>query len=510
MKRLYNPILLIAFLSGMLFPAINVYAEETIKAIPKMVKTPTRGEISTISVNPPEGRVKELSTIKISFVGITSLVLDESSDEAPYLEDSTGTIIYPEVTTQANTLICSFNPALTKETTYMLVVPEGYCLLDGERFYRQLTYNYTISSQGSDDIITSAPDGEKVTCQSDFLSYFVLEGGMSGMPIAGKPLHYVLSGDELYMYNIMTINPYGGVQTESYIRGTKVDEATYRFTFPQAVYENAKEGIVETWYLNHLITGINPDTQTETYAINTEENYADFRIEENGDLVWVNCPDENDSSTAIGMTDGKGAWTGFANIRSSYLSFDDNAPVPPAEAEQEEWTLTYGPSDNREKRDVKVVFSENDVWIQGLSKIYLPDAWVHGVMNGNYIEFDAYMGECEMIGQYLFAYTFTTKPSEKKEQLKFRYYKNEDAMTSNHNILINPNEWFYYAVEYYERPELTKGTTGIQDFTADHSAILTTKYYDLSGNEVSENATGIFIRIDLTINGETIRTKVIK
>ena len=149
------------------------------------------------------------------------------------------------------------------------------------------------------------------------------------MPLAGKPLHYVLTDDELYLYNTMTINPYGGVQTESYIRGTKIENDIYRFSFPQAVYDHAEKGKVETWYLNHLTTVIDQENQSGTYAINTEENYADFRIEENGNLVWVNCPDENDASTAIGMTDEQGIWTGFANIRRPYLAFDNRPPLPP-------------------------------------------------------------------------------------------------------------------------------------------------------------------------------------
>ena len=157
-----------------------------------------------------------------------------------------------------------------------------------------------------------------------------------------------------------------------------------------------------------------------------------------------------------------------------------------------------------------MVFADNDVWIQGLSRTYLPDAWVHGVIDGNYVEFDAYMGECEMIGQYLFAYTYMTKPSEKKEQLKFRYYKNEDAMTSNHDVLINPNEWFYYALEYYERPELTKGTTGINDVMDYAESIVASKYYNLNGIEVKEPVSGIFIREDLTVSGQKIRSKVTK
>ncbi|MDE7412709.1 MAG: hypothetical protein K2N05_02815 [Muribaculaceae bacterium] len=510
MKKFYSTLSFAVFITGILMSGFAGYGQDTTPTIPKMKQVSTRGELSTISVNPNEGRVNELSSIKISFVGVSNLSLSEKSETFPYMEDEDGNIIYPATGTQGNTLTCSFSPAITEEGTYLLVIPESFCILDGVRFRNTLSYRYAISSSVNTDIIFSAPEGETVTCQSDFLSYFVLEGGLSGMPLAGKPLHYVLTDDELYLYNTMTINPYGGVQTESYIRGKKIDGNTYRFEFPQAVYENFKNGKAETWYLNHLLTAIDQDTQSGTYSINTNENYADFRIEENGDVVWINCPAENDSSTALGMTDEQGKWTGFANIRSTYLSFDAVVPMPPADIQQEDWTLTCGPSNNRQKRDVKVAFEDNDVWIQGISKSYLPEAWIHGVINGNYIEFDPFMGECEMIGQYLFAYTYMTKPSEKRDQLKLRYYKNENAMTSNHDILINPNEYFYYAVEYYERPELTKGSTGIKSMVFDNDEIVSSKFYTLDGCEVSDPCNGLFIREDHTISGKIIRTKIIK
>lgn len=313
------------------------------------------------------------------------------------------------------------------------------------------------------------------------------------MPLAGKPLHYVLGEDgNLYLYNIITLQPYGGTQTSSYIVGTPSGENKWKFSFPQPIYETYANGENQIWYLNYLYTYIDQTSGSGTYKIYEQNNSVEFMIDENGNATWVRDIEDPsvDDGYAIGATRPDGTWTGFANVvRSTYQKVTDVAPEINPET-FEIWEMTTGPNGNRTKRNVDVYFEGNDVWIRGFSKTYLPDAWAHGVINGKTITFDPYIGECDLIGQYLFLYGYS---NGNRTNLQFKYYPAEKGMTYNGEYIINPNQLFYYATESYEYPSLEYLCEGSGVEQVSEDEVESVEWFDLSGLPKTEPTKGLNI-----------------
>lgn len=513
MRNLYIVTFLTALLS---VSSLIARAESSFGRIPTLPNTlhvtaaaPAR-TVSAITAMPSPGVVSELSEIRLLFVGAQEVSLrnPDSNEQwiAIYGKDDSK-VCPAHLSTERNLLTISFSPAINLPGTYTLIISSDAYKVDGESL-GELRYTYVISQSGETGILYTAPEGEMVKCQSDFLSYFVIDGNLYGMPIAGKPLHYVKGDDgNLYLYNIITLQPYGGTQISSYILGTPSGENKWRFSFPQPVYEYANGTESDIWYMNYLYTYVDGITGNATYKVYQEDNSVEFIIDADGNAKWINDdqPGEN-SGFAIGATGSDNVWTGFANVsRSTYQKFTAVAPdIHPAECEL--WKLTTGPQNNRSSRNVNVYFDGNDVWIKGFSKTYLPDAWAHGVINGKKITLDAYLGECDIIGQYLFLYGSTDTSG--KTDLTFKYYPEEKGMTYNGEYIINPNQIFYYAVESYEYPVLEYISSGIEDVEADHLNNVV-QWFTLDGRSVAAPDRGVFIRRTINARGEVIYDKVI-
>lgn len=208
--------------------------------------------LSTISALPASGIVSSLSQIKIAFIGASSLSIENGP--VPTLESIDGaSIACQEAKIETNALLLKFDPAVTAPGSYVLKISRSFIKVDDSFLESDVTFSYFISTIGDNGIMYEAPEGTKVVCQSDFLSYFVVDGGLSGMPLAGKPLHYVLGKDgNLYLYNPITIHPYGGTQTASYIKGVPSGEKKWKFSFPQPIYETYEDGKPQVWYANYI------------------------------------------------------------------------------------------------------------------------------------------------------------------------------------------------------------------------------------------------------------------
>lgn len=464
-----------------------------------------RRALSTITANPAPGLVKSIGEICVTFVGVDVLELTDNGQMPRLLKENDDILECSTVKAKDNTLLITFSPEVTEEGTYILNIPRKSIRVDNTTLKSDVSFTYTIGSNGETGILYEAPSGTIVNCQSDFLSYFVADGGLSGMPLCGKPLHYVLGDDgNLYLYNILTVQPYGGCQTSSYIKGTPSGDNKWKFSFPQPIYETAENGKPVVWDLNYLQNYVDESTNASTYRIYEENNSVEFTIDENGNVVWVNS--NEDDGFAIGATRSNGSWTGFANvIRSTYLKFTEIAPeIDPKEYEI--WKLTTGPNDNRISRNVDVYIENNDMWIRGLSKNYLPKAWAHATINGKKATFDPYIGECDAIGQYLFLYGYI---DSHKTDLVFKYYAEEKGMTYNGEYIINPNEQFYYAVESYEYPTLEYvATAGIDNITEDN--VVKTEWFTLDGIQVSEPSEGFYICRRTYASNRVECTKVIR
>ena len=192
-------------------------------------------------------------------------------------------------------------------------------------------------------------------------------------------------------------------------------------------------------------------------VVPAEENKISFIIDADG-----NCKParEEDADYLVGAADEDGKWNGFGNVRMEYSKVDFKAYEPEEGVEIQDWIMEYskGGSDQRLITDVKVAIKDADIWVQGFSQIYCPGAWAHGTIdNENNILFDPYLGVAESVGQYAFVYGgFVNSTSNQIFPFEMTYNREEKKITSELlDLLINPNQVFYYTLENFVEPVLS-------------------------------------------------------
>ncbi|MDE6007280.1 MAG: hypothetical protein K2G67_06985, partial [Muribaculaceae bacterium] len=364
---------------------------------------------------------------------------------------------------EANKMTLSVSTEITEPGNYTFHVPSGFYDIDGVAATENHSFEYTIIDGIETEIITEQPAGTRVDCQTEFLSWYVVNDILGGMPLDGKPTHYVIGEDDcLYLYNPILLKPYGAQQTGSYIKGVKNGD-NYVFSFPQPVATDVIDGVEEVLYVNFMKNV--PYENGSTYVVNEENNSYTFKILENGDCVPTA---ESDELYIVGYTDSEGDWLGFGNVDMKYLKFNYTAHEIPANATVQDWIMEYskGGSEQRLQSNVQVVIKDNEIWVKGFSQTYCPDAWAYGTIdNDDIIHFDPYLGEATSVGQYAFVYNgLVNSDSNLIWPLEMVYEPENKKIYDGEDLLINPNQVFYYTLENYVLPVLT-----------DNSIELTTK-----------------------------------
>lgn len=367
-------------------------------------------------------------------------------------------------TAEGNKLTLGLNSSIAEAGSYTLTVPADLYNIDGAAATETLTYGYVVDpSQQDAGIIYDSPAGKRVECMTNFDSWFVINGSLWGTAIAGKPTHYIVGNDNcLYLYNPIVTAPFGNKPIGSYIKGEKSD-GKYLFKFPQPVYSEYVEGEEVVYYMNSLVY----NTTDKTYDIASDNSIA-FAIRDNGSVEFDTpiIANESDYSRCIGTTDANGKWNGFGNMRMTYTKFNYTAPVPPGnDVQVNAWTMTYSEMvDDGETlqygqtktKEVYVGFKGTDIWIKGLGDSYLPDAWAHGTISGATVTLDTYLGISESAGQHAFLYCADLTEFDGFTDVTFTYDAAAETLTCANDLVVNPNDWFYYTLVKYGWPTIKR------------------------------------------------------
>ena len=416
-----------------------------------------------ITVTPAPGEVRTLQTFTLEFPeGQTVERGDVTYDNAPYVLSETSEQFWCfDMSFEANVMTLGVSSEITTSGSYTLYVPAGFYTVNGEAATEAYEFDYLVSASDS-GIITEAPAGSRTEAQIWFLSWFVTGGALGGTELAGKPSHYILGDDDcLYLYNPIILDPFGPDQMDSYIKGEKNGDR-YVFKFPQPVCETNVDGEMVTLYINRSVL-----TEDGTYsAVSGEDNKAEFMIDDNGLCQLVeplNTLDEEGNmgfSNCIALFDAEGIWQGFGNLRSmQYYPFTYVAPGEPgSDVVIDVWEIRYWDSEgkNPTTAQLNIGIKDNDIWIQGLADKYLPGSWIHGVIDGDKITLDRYIGYAAPVGQYAFVLN-TDGVTVMSATLT---YDAENCVISDEcDLVINPNEWFSYNLQYYYQPVISKTST---------------------------------------------------
>ena len=417
--------------------------------------------IGNIEVNPVPGEVTSLKTFILTFEGASEVAKgDLGYSNAPYVmaPDWNDKKYCFDMSFEGNSMTLSISSEITDPGTYTLHVPAGFYTVDGEVAIKEYTFDYNVVKTLSSGIITEAPAGTKVECQTNFLSWFVSGGILGGQDVLGKPIHYVIGEDDcLYLYNPIILEPFGKTQCDSYIKGVK-DGDMWTFSFPQPVFTKMENGEKITYYANLMHNEFEDEAETSsTYmVVPAEENKISFLIDAEG-----NCKPtrKEEYDYLVGAADENGNWNGFGNVRMEYSKVDFKPYEPTEGVEIQDWIMEYskGGSNQRLVTDVKVAMKDTDVWIQGFSQLYCAGAWAHGTIdNDDNILFDPYLGVAESVGQYAFVYSGdVNSTSNIISPLEMSYDREAKKITCEMDLLINPNQVFYYTLENFVTPVLS-------------------------------------------------------
>jgi hypothetical protein len=358
------------------------------------------------------------------------------------------------MTAEGNTMTLAVSSEITDPGNYTFCIPAGFYNIDGEAATDSYSFDYQIVETSDSGIITEQPAGTRVDCQTEFLSWYVSYGMLGGMPLDGKPTHYVIGDDDcLYLYNPILTKPFGATQTNSYIKGVK-DGDNYVFNFPQPIATTITDGEEEILYVNFM-HNVESGEDSSTYVVVDTDNSYSFKILENGDCVPVN---DGDETYIVGYTNADGEWEGFGNVDMKYLKFNYTSNTILENATVQDWIMEYskGDSSQRLQSNVQVVFKDQEIWVQGFSQNYCPNEWAHGTIDdNNIIHFDPYLGLAESVGQYAYVYNgVVNSTSSIIYPCEMTYDPENKTITNEKDLLINPNQVFYYTLENYVNPVL--------------------------------------------------------
>lgn len=129
----------------------------------------------TAVADPTPGVVEELTTIKVTFEGASSLSVapDAGPNDFPYYatvaEDGTMTKVpysifsFPEGDNRLTLSIQNENAKISEPGTYAIIIPAGYCLVDGAAMTEDIRFDYTIEGATPQyEVIISPADGSTV------------------------------------------------------------------------------------------------------------------------------------------------------------------------------------------------------------------------------------------------------------------------------------------------------------------------------------------------------------
>ena len=362
---------------------------------------------------------------------------------------------------------------------------------------------------GASEIIYDAPEGDYYACYCQFNGWWVSGTTQNSFPIYGKPTHYIISGDEIYLYNPINLNPFGSVQVESYIKGV-AEDGKYRFDLPQTIYED-ENGVYDLNLLKYTQTGVDPQgNPIYSYFVDDEHTCIYFAIDEDNNANWQS-PGEG-QSYAVGLTDADNNWTGYGNVEFKYHYVGDvEAPQIPDEADVETWQLSYKMYGAARSIDVEVAMIDNDIWVKGLNPSYASYLVAHGNIEGDVVTFDMFMGEVIEQGYYNF-FAVIDPDEDILVSPTFTYDREANEMTCDYSMcFVNPNLSFYYAMASYTNAKLIgpEKPGSVIENIAGESHVVKTEWYDIAGHKIDNPSNGVYIKVNTDSSGKQTFKKVL-
>lgn len=466
------------------------------------IKDPNAKEYT---IDPVEGKVESLQNFTITFDGYAEV----NDSKIPVLTNTTtGTSVEGGITDAAGKVLVYFSDPITEEGEYTLTIPSGAVMIWAiGKMYGELTFNYTIGDPQSgedEDKLVELPAG--VTPEKWYGGGIYMYYGTGGWTPAEI--------DETFNYQVA----FDG--NDVYIAGLDVN---HEDAWVKGTLEN---GIITC---EPTFTGVEEYNGEEMkYYIIATESVSPYGVKpvqftydaEAGIIKVVDgiditlAPDHGESGSLYAYYDG------ITITRDAPAA--DEVVVLPAGVETVDYTFSgndltldnYGTvtAENPFSTTVKVGIDGNDIYVQGINKDYIPEAWVKGVRDGNTVTFamGQFMGEFMYMGTYgpYKNYLVGTQLGVFNVQDVVMTVDDENGtMTAADAVVINGNKSSISYFNVFSDVVLTNpNVNGINEISTDDNNAV---YFDTMGRRVDANAKGLLIKQVRTSNG--VKTmKVVK
>ena len=287
---------------------------------------------------------------------------------------------------------------------------------------RPETLSSTLRAPFKAALVTDQPEGDYMLMSRSGEAYAASFFGVFYTTVSGKVAEFVFGDDnKVYMKDIIT-----QFNTGAWIEGT-LNGSTITFKLPQPLYEEGGS----TYYATMMKFSDN------TYVKDKTSQQLTFTYNKKEGTI-TSASNLADGSRVVGLADEDGSWAGYADWNMKMMTVKDT----PAEAPEGLETTYYALTAPEVVGSIaQVGFKDNEVWVKGIYA-NLPDAWIHGTIQGGKVKFPS----GQYLGPDLETGYFQYLVSANKEEI---YYEEYDETYTTY-VLNNADITFDYDPETKE------------------------------------------------------------
>ena len=308
-----------------------------------------------------------------------------------------------------------------------------------------------------------------------------------------------IDGNDVYISGLDYFEP------NTWVKGT-INGNTIVFPSGQFMAEAVENGVTYYDYINGL-------------SLQTYEAIENFTMTYDADAQTMTL----DEGFAIGVASEPNSNSIYGYYEN--LVFSKNAPAPdevvtpPAGVDIEEYiyegnTIDFDQSGNQSTEPfsttANVAIDGNDIYMQGLFKDYMPEAWVKGTRNGSIVTFPSgqYIGIFSYQGTDYSLYLLGVEPeSTSIKDLTMVYNEEDNEFVANELIMSSVYKNRISYLEIQGNAVLYKDASGVKEVSADNAEAI---YFDTTGRRVDANTKGLLIKQTRQSNGTVKTVKVVR
>lgn len=181
---------------------------------------------------------------------------------------------------------------------------------------------------------------------------------------------------------------------------------------------------------------LNYDEATGGYVYDANTTEARLIVEDN----VIKLQDTHEKRI-LGLTySNDNSWSLYGDYGSVYTNFDEKVVTVPAELKTEDYLMKALDKNGKEKSTaIRIGFSGNDVYVQGMCSMGAPKGWIKGVKDGNKLRFTSYQYQGLYRDFYPIYFLGCKVENDLLVESNFEFTYDEAARTYTSNMYVLEN-----------------------------------------------------------------------